>query len=114
MYRVAPGLKTTFADSGWVFLSGMESLAYLDEPRNLAIYDVNKIANYDPDIIRLLDAPSDRLLPVILARDDSSRLHPRLQNSFHAGIDAALRFPAQTEHNRAAQNRPALGRLCQL
>jgi len=43
--------------SGWNFLSGTESQAYLNDSRNLAIYEVNTIANYDPDIIPLLDAP---------------------------------------------------------
>ena len=29
----------------------------MDEPSNHAVYDVNTIANYDPDIVPLLDAP---------------------------------------------------------
>jgi hypothetical protein len=45
------------ADSGWRFLSGTESQEYLDNPDNITIYDVNTIANYDPDIISFLDAP---------------------------------------------------------
>jgi hypothetical protein len=44
-------------DSGWQFLSGKESQAYLNDAENLAIYDVNTIANYDPDIIEYLAAP---------------------------------------------------------
>src|SRR4051794_37065895 len=43
--------------SGWSFVSGTESEAYMDDPANFAIYDVNTIANYDPDIIRFLHAP---------------------------------------------------------
>lgn len=43
-------------DSGWVFLAGDESQAYLDEPTNLAVYDVNTIANYDLAIIPYLYA----------------------------------------------------------
>jgi hypothetical protein len=54
MYREEPEDDT---DSGWRFLSGTESQEYLDDPENLAIYDVNTIANYDPDIIPFLDAP---------------------------------------------------------
>lgn len=54
MYRQEPSNQ---ADSGWVFLSGDESQDYLDDPRNLAFYDVNTIANYDPSIIPLLTAP---------------------------------------------------------
>lgn len=38
-------------------MSGLESDEYLNDPDNLAIYDVNTIANYDPDIIPFLDAP---------------------------------------------------------
>jgi hypothetical protein len=59
-YREAPRwpqLRNATLDSGWVFLSGTESQEYLDNPDNLAIYDVNTIANYDQDIIPLLDAP---------------------------------------------------------
>lgn len=54
MYRQEP---SSSADSGWVFLSGEESQDYLDDPSNLAFYDVNTIANYDPSIIPLLTAP---------------------------------------------------------
>jgi hypothetical protein len=54
MYKVEP---TRPEDSGWCFLAGDESQEFLDDPGNLAIYDVNTIANYDPEIIPLLDAP---------------------------------------------------------
>lgn len=54
MYREEPDFDS---DSGWRFFSGQESQAYLDDPRHLAIYDVNTIANYDPEIIPLLHAP---------------------------------------------------------
>ncbi len=55
MYREAasPG----FSDSGWRFFAGNESPGYLQEPANIGIYDVNTIANYDAEIITLLDAP---------------------------------------------------------
>jgi|APCry1669188970_1035186.scaffolds.fasta_scaffold21318_2 hypothetical protein len=43
--------------SGWCFMSGDETQEYMDNPDNLAIYDVNTICNYDPDIIPFLDAP---------------------------------------------------------
>jgi hypothetical protein len=45
-------------DSGWRFFSGLEDDEYANDPENLAIYDVNTIANYDADVIPLLDAPS--------------------------------------------------------
>jgi len=58
MYRLAPDPKSKFSDvdSGWTFLAGTESQDYLDDPRNIAIYDVNTIANYDRDVIPFLDA----------------------------------------------------------
>ncbi len=54
MYREEPDNDI---DSGWRFMSGFESDEYMDNPDNHAAYDVNTIANYDPDIIRFLDAP---------------------------------------------------------
>jgi hypothetical protein len=30
---------------------------YVDDPNNTAIYNINTIANYDPDVIPFLDAP---------------------------------------------------------
>jgi hypothetical protein len=44
-------------DSGWCFMAGPEPKEFMDDPANFEIYDVNTIANYDPDIIPLLDAP---------------------------------------------------------
>src|SRR5262249_10115856 len=54
MYREAPDFGS---DSGWRFFSGSESQEYVDAPDNTAIYEVNTIANYDPEIISFLDAP---------------------------------------------------------
>ena len=45
-------------DSGWSFLAGTETQDYLDDPGNSGVYDVNTIANYDPDVIPFLDAPA--------------------------------------------------------
>jgi hypothetical protein len=44
-------------DSGWRFLSGRESDAYLEDAANLAFYDCNTIANYDRSIVPHLEAP---------------------------------------------------------
>jgi hypothetical protein len=44
-------------DSGWRFLSGLESEAYLHDASNHAFYDCNTIANFDRTIVPLLDAP---------------------------------------------------------
>jgi len=45
-------------DSGWMFMSGTESQAYMNDAANMEVYAVNTIANYDPDIIPFLDAPT--------------------------------------------------------
>ena len=44
-------------DSGWRFFPGLESDEFANDPANLEIYNVNTSANYDPEIIPLLDAP---------------------------------------------------------
>ena len=54
MYREEPDNDI---DSGWRFMAGTESDTYMNDPQNHEIYDVNTIANYDPDIIPLLGAP---------------------------------------------------------
>jgi len=54
MYREDADFKE---DGGWRFLSGYEDDAYMENPDNLGVYDVNTIANYDPDIIPFLDRP---------------------------------------------------------
>lgn len=53
-YREAPDNDV---DSGWRFLAGDEDDAYMDDPDNIGIYDVNTIANIDPDIMDILHAP---------------------------------------------------------
>ena len=54
MYRELPDNPD---DSGWRFLAGDETDGYANDPDNLAMYDVNTIANYDPTIIPLLNSP---------------------------------------------------------
>jgi hypothetical protein len=54
MYREAPDNNI---DSGWRFFAGQESQDYADNPDNFCLYDVNTVANYDPEIIPLLSAP---------------------------------------------------------
>ena len=53
MYREEPDNDL---DSGWHFFSGSESEEECSDYENFAIYDVNTIANYDPDIIPFLDS----------------------------------------------------------
>ena len=54
MYREKPSEP---ALSGWVFLAGTESQEYMDNASNFGVYEVNTIANCDPEIIPFLDAP---------------------------------------------------------
>ena len=71
MYREQPdSLPGGAADSEWRFLAGDETPEYVDDPANWSWYDVNTIANYDPDIVPFLDAP----FPVAFARDKDGRL----------------------------------------
>jgi hypothetical protein len=52
MYRDEPDNEI---DSGWRFMWGKESQKYMDNAENLAVYDINTIANYSPDIVEFLD-----------------------------------------------------------
>jgi hypothetical protein len=70
MYRQAP---VNDADSGWRFLAGDESDTYVTDLDNHGIYDVNIIANFDPDIIPFLDAPA---LSAFQRRDGSGPFEP--------------------------------------
>jgi len=67
MYREEPDKDL---DSGWRFFSGDETQEYADNPENFAIYDVNTICNYDPAIIRFLDAPYGAALGRIPGSDE--------------------------------------------
>lgn len=42
---------------GWMFMAGTETDDEIADPDCVEIYDVNTIANYDPDIIPFLGAP---------------------------------------------------------
>jgi len=54
MYRKKPDYEH---DSEWIFLSGTETQAYLDDHTNTMIYEVNTIANYNNAIIPYLNLP---------------------------------------------------------
>jgi hypothetical protein len=54
MYREQPIGST---DSGWRFLSGLESDAYMENAKNQGAYDINIIAKCDPSVIPFLSAP---------------------------------------------------------
>ncbi|TJZ53814.1 DUF2185 domain-containing protein [Sphingobacterium olei] len=44
-------------DSGWRFFAGTEDQKYVDDSKNMMIYNVNTIANYDSAIIPYLSSP---------------------------------------------------------
>lgn len=46
------------SDSGWCFFAGTESDDFVNDPDNFGIYEVNTIANYDREIIPLLQSPT--------------------------------------------------------
>ena len=45
-----------FPDSGWRFFAGDESEAYVNNPQNFHIFDLNTICNYDSEIIPYLES----------------------------------------------------------
>ena len=49
--------QTSLGTADGDFFLGFETDAYVNDAKNCAIYDVNTIANYDPEIIPFLDAP---------------------------------------------------------
>jgi hypothetical protein len=55
MYREAANRPE---DSGWRFFAGDEDQAYIDDVSHSGIYEVNTVANYDPDIIPYLNTPA--------------------------------------------------------
>ena len=54
MYREKPD---NINDSGWRLFSGDEDQEYVDNPNNIAIYDVDTILAFDSDIEKLLSFP---------------------------------------------------------
>ena len=52
MYRE----KGENGDSGWRFFSGMEDQSYVDNPENIAVYDVETILAIDPSIAPYLNS----------------------------------------------------------
>ena len=69
LYREEPDFPS---DSGWRFWAGDESPAYAEDAGNFELFDVNTIANYDREVVPLLDAPPGSAF----ARDAQGRLSP--------------------------------------
>lgn len=63
-----------FPDSGWRFLAGDESEAYLSDAKNAHVFALNTIANVCPDIIPFLDQPVGSAY--LLGEDGSYHLLP--------------------------------------
>jgi len=53
MYRETPD---NIQDSGWRFFCGDEDDEYVNEPNNIAIYDINTILAFDKSITPYLNA----------------------------------------------------------
>jgi hypothetical protein len=90
MYREDPKEE---GDSGWRFSAGCETQEYMDDIENLAIYDVNTIANYDPGIIPFLSAPSGSAFE----RDEDSGEFQKVDLDLDLDFDVDLELSNQTE-----------------
>ena len=71
MYRDEPEFEE---DSGWRILAGTETDAYMEDPKNGKIYDLNTIANYDSSIIPHLHKPIGTTLERIPDTDEYREL----------------------------------------
>jgi len=69
MYRTLP---VDPADSGWCFFAGDENEEYAATADFFGVYAVNTVANYDADILPLLDIPA----PCAFERDASGAFVP--------------------------------------
>ncbi|HVK75049.1 MAG TPA: DUF2185 domain-containing protein [Kofleriaceae bacterium] len=114
-------------DSGWVFLAGDETQAYMDDAEHFGVYDVNTIANYDRAVIPYLyalpgqrfdrDADTDRFAEAPDSEPDpeAAGLPPGIdvvQGHFHLTDTWAMHLPAPFRRRREGADlvlwRPAL------
>lgn len=72
-------------DSGWRFMAGDESADYMADADNIGVYALNSLANYDGDIIALLDSPTGSYF----ARDKPGDPLMAMTNLEEADPDAA-------------------------
>ena len=54
-YREEPD-KSFPNDSGWRFLAGTEDDAYLENPNNFDVFELNTICNYDEAVLPILES----------------------------------------------------------
>lgn len=73
MYRE----KGAKGDSGWRFFSGLEDQSYVDDPDNIAIYDIETILEIDESIRPYLNALYGRAYE----RSDSTEPFRRVSDS---------------------------------
>lgn len=122
MYRASPQHE---ADTGWRFMAGDESADYMDDADNQGVYAVNTIANYDRDILPLIDAPigsafarhpeTGRFEPVSSPVNPDDCLHPdfpivtgNYQLSPRWAIDLPLKFNRRVEGHSLILWRPGV------
>ena len=67
MYREEPYFEE---DSGWRFFAGDESPDYVDNEKNLDIFELNVIANHDTAIVKYLEKKQGAELERIADSDD--------------------------------------------
>jgi hypothetical protein len=67
MYREDPIFGS---DSGWRFLAGVESDAYMENAKNQGAYDLNIIANCDPSVLPFLNSPTGAAFEKLPGEDE--------------------------------------------
>lgn len=71
-------------DSGWRFFAGTEDQAYVDDPDNIKIYDIQTILDIDPSIRLYLNSSAG----VAFERDSRSSCFKMLTDyGFGAGLE---------------------------
>lgn len=83
-------------DSGWRFMAGDESDAYMDDPEHSSVYSLNAICNYDTEIIPLLRSPYG----TAFERDENGALRraQTLEEDLTPGSRVSLLGPADIQY----------------
>lgn len=84
MYREKPDREI---DSGWRFFSGTETQSYIDDAKNVMVFDVNTIANFDNSIIPYLDLPYGTYLERIKNTDNFQIVNLSLYEKIYHFLD---------------------------